>query len=185
MPEKKPAAKRTTASRATTATRRTAAITAAPRARRLTAPRAAKAKAAPAPKAPPTPAAWQKSRRRTLVGNVVSDKTAKTVIVEVARLRRHPLYKKVIRVRRRIPVHDSAEDAKLGDVVRIEQSRPFSATKRFRVVEVVSRAAEAREAAPRVAEVEAALEEAEGVAEVMPRKPATPVAEEETEEEGA
>lgn len=162
MPEKKTPAKATT-------TRTTRRSTAAARPRRAPSRRAAPKEAGPKP-AP----AWRKTRRRTLVGSVVSDKTPKTVTVLVIRLRQHPLYKKVIRVRKRIPAHDANEEAKLGDIVRIEESRPFSATKRFRVVQVVSRAGEAREAAPRVAEVEAALEEVERLAEVLPtRGPST------------
>jgi small subunit ribosomal protein S17 len=171
--EKKPAAKKVTRP-----TRRTAA--AAPRTRtsatarpggtvaRTTRRRAVATKPAKATK--PAAPAWQRSGRRTLVGVVVTDRTPRTVVIEVARLRQHPLYKKVVRVRRRIPTHDQREEAKLGDIVRIEESRPFSATKRFQVVEVLSRAGEAREAAPEVAEVASALEAAEGVVEVLPRK---------------
>lgn len=178
--EKKATTRRTKAAKTTTRatpTRARAAAAAPARARRAPA-----RKAAAAVLAPVAPAVWRKSRRRTLVGAVVADKTPNTVIVEVTRLRRHPLYKKVIRVRKRMPTHDPNEEAKLGDVVRIEESRPFSATKRFRIAEVLSRAAEAREAAPQVAAVEAALEEAAGVTEVLVRKPVEAVtAEEESE----
>jgi small subunit ribosomal protein S17 len=98
---------------------------------------------------------------------VVSAKMAKTIIVEVGRQREHPLYKKVIRVRKRFATHDETSDAKAGDLVRIQESRPFSATKRWRLVEVISRAGEAGAAAPRVADIEKALEEAEGVSEIL------------------
>ena len=106
-------------------------------------------------------------RRKTKVGRVVSAKAQKTVIVEIERLREHPLYKKVIRVRKRFAAHDGNGDVREGDLVRIQESRPFSATKRWQVVEVISRAGEAGAAAPRVAEVEKALEEAEGVTEIL------------------
>jgi small subunit ribosomal protein S17 len=110
---------------------------------------------------------WRRLRRKSKVGVVVSAKMAKTIIVEVGRQREHPLYKKVIRVRRRFATHDEASDAKAGDLVRIQESRPFSATKRWRLVEVISRAGEAGAAAPRVADIEKALEEAEGVSEIL------------------
>ncbi len=121
---------------------------------------------------------WRRFHRKTKVGVVVSAKQAKTVIVVVGRMREHPLYKKVIRLRKRFAAHDEAGDVREGDLVRIQESRPFSATKRWRVVEVLSRAGEAGAAAPRVEEIEKMLERAEGVEEFT-RKPA-----EEHEEEG-
>ncbi len=90
-----------------------------------------------------------------------------TVIVEVERLREHPLYKKVIKVRKRFASHDKDGDVKAGDLVRIQESRPFSATKRWQVVEVISRVGEAYAAAPQAAEIEKALEETEGVRELL------------------
>ena len=108
---------------------------------------------------------------------VVSAKQPRTVIVTVERQREHPLYKKVVRVRKRFAAHDDAGDVREGDLVRIQESRPYSATKRWRVVEVISRIGEAGAAAPRVADVEKALEESEGVTELL-SKPA----DEETEE---
>jgi len=110
---------------------------------------------------------WRRLRRKTKVGVVVSAKMAKTIIVEVGRFREHPLYKKMIRLRKRFAAHDENGEAKAGDLVRIQESRPFSATKRWRLVEVISRAGEAGAAAPRVADIEKALEEAEGVAEIL------------------
>jgi small subunit ribosomal protein S17 len=105
--------------------------------------------------------------RRSKVGRVVSAKTPMTAIVEVERQRSHPLYKKVIRVRKRFPAHDQSGDVKAGDLVRIQESRPFSATKRWQVIEVISRAGEAMAAAPEVAEIERQLEETEGVTELL------------------
>ncbi|TMC74453.1 MAG: 30S ribosomal protein S17 [Chloroflexi bacterium] len=126
-------------------------------------------------RAAPVPAAagekeqftWRKLRRKTKVGVVVSAKMAKTITVEVGRFREHPLYKKMIRLRKRFAAHDENGDAKAGDLVRIQESRPFSATKRWRLVEVISRAGEAGAAAPRVADIEKALEEQEGVTDIL------------------
>jgi small subunit ribosomal protein S17 len=110
---------------------------------------------------------WRRLRRKTKVGIVVSAKMAKTIIVEVGRFREHPLYKKMIRLRKRFAAHDELGEAKAGDLVRIQESRPFSATKRWRLVEVISRAGEAGAAAPRVADISAALEEQEGVTDIL------------------
>ena len=126
-------------------------------------------------RAAPAPAAagekeqftWRRLRRKTKVGVVVSAKMAKTIIVEVGRFREHPLYKKMIRLRKRFAAHDEAGEAKAGDLVRIQESRPFSATKRWRLVEVISRAGEAGAAAPRVADISKALEEQEGVTDIL------------------
>src|SRR6266545_6559828 len=114
---------------------------------------------------------WRRFHRKTKVGVVVSAKQPRTVIVTVERQREHPLYKKVVRVRKRFAAHDDAGDVREGDLVRIQESRPYSATKRWRVVEVISRLGEAGAAAPRVADIEKALEEAEGVSELL-AKPA-------------
>jgi small subunit ribosomal protein S17 len=73
-------------------------------------------------------------KRRRLVGTVVSDKMQKTVIVEVERMKMHPLYKKAFRVSRRFAVHDPTNAYKVGDRVIIEETRPLSRTKRWRVV---------------------------------------------------
>jgi small subunit ribosomal protein S17 len=116
---------------------------------------------------------WRRFRRKTKVGVVVSAKMSKTIIVEVGRFREHPLYKKMIRLRKRFAAHDEAGEAKAGDLVRIQESRPFSATKRWRLVEVISRAGEAGAAAPRVADISKALEAQEGVTDIL-----TPVREE-------
>jgi small subunit ribosomal protein S17 len=123
---------------------------------------------------------WRRFHRKTKVGVVVSAKQPRTVIVTVERLREHPIYRKVVRVRKRFAAHDDAGDVREGDLVRIQESRPYSATKRWRVVEVISRLGEAGAAAPRVADVEKALEESEGAAEFL-SKPADE-SDEETEE---
>ena len=78
-------------------------------------------------------------KRRTKVGRVVSDKMDKTVVVSVERLRRHPIYKRVVRLSSKFKAHDEENGARVGDTVRIEESRPVSRDKRWRVVEIVAR----------------------------------------------
>jgi len=82
------------------------------------------------------------AQRKTKVGRVVSDKMDKTIVVSVERLARHRLYKRVIRLSTKFKAHDPANDARIGDTVLIEESRPLSATKRWRLVSVVQRAGE-------------------------------------------
>jgi small subunit ribosomal protein S17 len=78
-------------------------------------------------------------KRRSKVGRVVSDKMDKTVVVSVERLRRHPVYKRVVRLSSKFKAHDDENTARVGDTVRIEESRPLSREKRWTVVEVVAR----------------------------------------------
>ena len=78
-------------------------------------------------------------KRRTKVGRVVSDKMDKTVVVSVERLRRHPIYKRVVRLSSKFKAHDEENSARVGDTVRIEESRPLSREKRWTVVEIVAR----------------------------------------------
>ena len=66
----------------------------------------------------------------------------KTIVVSIERLARHPLYKRVIRLTSKFKAHDELNEAHIGDTVRIEESRPLSATKRWRLVEIVARAGE-------------------------------------------
>ena len=82
------------------------------------------------------------TKRKTKVGRVVSDKMDKTIVVSVERLARHPIYKRVIRLTTKFKAHDEENDAHTGDTVLIEESRPLSATKRWRLVSVVARAGE-------------------------------------------
>src|SRR5689334_25300609 len=79
------------------------------------------------------------NKRKTKVGRVVSDRMDKTIVVSVERLARHPLYKRVIRLTTKFKAHDETNDAHVGDTVLIEESRPLSATKRWRLVRVVQR----------------------------------------------
>ena len=78
-------------------------------------------------------------KRRSKTGRVVSDKMDKTVVVSVERLRRHPIYKRVVRLSSKFKAHDQDNSAKVGDTVRIEESRPLSREKRWTVVEIVAR----------------------------------------------
>jgi small subunit ribosomal protein S17 len=78
-------------------------------------------------------------KRRNKVGRVVSDKMDKTVVVSVERLRRHPIYKRVVRLSTKFKAHDEVNGAKVGDTVRIEESKPLSRDKRWTVVEIVAR----------------------------------------------
>jgi small subunit ribosomal protein S17 len=78
-------------------------------------------------------------KRRTKTGRVISDKMDKTVVVSVERLRRHPIYKRVVRLSSKFKAHDQDNAAKVGDTVRIEESKPLSRDKRWRVVEIVAR----------------------------------------------
>jgi small subunit ribosomal protein S17 len=97
-------------------------------------------------------------KRKTKTGRVVSDKMDKTIVVSVERLARHRLYKRVIRLTTKFKAHDEANDAHVGDTVLIEESRPLSATKRWRLVRVVQRAGEQGGPTDIVAEEEATSE---------------------------
>jgi small subunit ribosomal protein S17 len=83
--------------------------------------------------------AEKKVNRLTLQGKVVSDKMQKTIVVEVEYLKKHRLYKKAIRRHVRFKAHDENNTAKIGDIVRIEESRPISKDKTWRLVEIVQK----------------------------------------------
>jgi small subunit ribosomal protein S17 len=104
------------------------------------------------------PSRMPASTRKTKTGRVVSDKMNKTIVVSVERLARHPLYKRVIRLTTKFKAHDEANDAHVGDTVLIEESRPLSATKRWRLVRVVARAGDHGSTADLVGEEEAVTE---------------------------
>ena len=78
--------------------------------------------------------------RKMRTGVVVSDAMDKTVVVEVQRSKAHPLYKKQMRRGSKLHAHDDANEAKVGDTVRLMETRPMSKTKRWRVVEILERA---------------------------------------------
>lgn len=83
-----------------------------------------------------------RGRRKTLIGSVVSDKMDKTVVVETTRRLRHPVYQKFITRRTKYKAHDERNECKPGDKVRIEESRPLSKQKCWRVTEILERGAE-------------------------------------------
>ena len=78
--------------------------------------------------------------RKEKVGIVLSDKMQKTIVVQIRRKARHPLYGKVIEKATKFKVHDEKNEARAGDKVRIEETRPLSKDKRWRLVEILSRA---------------------------------------------
>jgi small subunit ribosomal protein S17 len=78
--------------------------------------------------------------RKIRVGQVVSDRMNKTVVVMVERFVEHPLYKKHIRRRSKLYAHDEKNACHVGDTVKVVETRPLSKTKRWRVVEIVTRA---------------------------------------------
>jgi small subunit ribosomal protein S17 len=81
-----------------------------------------------------------RNRRKTRTGLVVSDKMQKTVVVAIERRVPHPQYGKMVTHTKRVKAHDEENSAKLGDTVRIMETRPLSKDKRWRVVEIVDRA---------------------------------------------
>ncbi|GAC56453.1 30S ribosomal protein S17 [Gordonia hirsuta DSM 44140 = NBRC 16056] len=82
----------------------------------------------------------ERNRRKERIGYVVSDKMDKTITVELEDRKSHPLYGKIIRTTSKVKAHDEAETAGVGDRVRIMETRPMSATKRWRLVEVLEKA---------------------------------------------
>ena len=78
--------------------------------------------------------------KRILQGVVVSDKNDKTVVVRVERRFAHPLLQKTVRRSKKYKAHDENNEAKVGDIVKIMETRPLSATKRFRLLEIVEKA---------------------------------------------
>ena len=82
----------------------------------------------------------ERQYRKVRQGYVVSDKMDKTVVVEVEDRVKHALYGKVIRRTSKVKVHDEANSAGVGDLVRIMETRPLSATKRWRLVDILERA---------------------------------------------
>ncbi len=85
------------------------------------------------------PAAQNRGNRKERVGVVVSDRQNKTISVEVMRTTQHELYKKVIKLKKRYTAHDEENQAKVGDTVKIVETRPLSKNKCWRLLEIVSR----------------------------------------------
>ena len=82
----------------------------------------------------------ERSARKVRQGIVISDARDKTVTVEVVETVRHPRYKKTVVRKKKLHVHDEANDARVGDTVRVMETRPLSRSKRWRLTEVVERA---------------------------------------------
>lgn len=82
------------------------------------------------------------NNRRRLQGRVISNKMQKTVVVEIARAKPHPIYGKVIRYSTKYMAHDESDSLQIGDVVQIVESRPLSRHKRWAVESVISRVAD-------------------------------------------
>jgi small subunit ribosomal protein S17 len=79
-------------------------------------------------------------RRKVFEGTVISDKMQKTVIVKTVRISKHPKYSRIMKSSNKFKAHDEQGIAKMGDTVRIEETRPLSKDKRFRVVSVLKKA---------------------------------------------
>jgi small subunit ribosomal protein S17 len=86
-----------------------------------------------------TAAAQKKSRRQQKVGRVVSNKMDKTIVVVVESLKKHRIYKRTYKQTKRFHAHDENNSCQVGDMVLIEESRPLSKLKRWRMVEIVKR----------------------------------------------
>jgi small subunit ribosomal protein S17 len=97
----------------------------------------------------------QAAGRKTLIGEVVSTKMAKTIVIEVRRQKAHPLYRRVVSRTKRFYAHDEKGEARLGDVVRVEETRPLSKLKRWKLQEIVRRAAQVGEVKDDAAETQA------------------------------
>jgi len=91
------------------------------------------------PQHPVAPAA-PRGVRKERVGEVVSDKMTRTIVVRVERRHPHPRFKKIITTHKRLYAHDEKEEARVGDRVRVVETRPLSKLKRWRLVEIVQRA---------------------------------------------
>ena len=81
-----------------------------------------------------------RGQRKVRIGTVVSNKMDKTVTVKVERVMQHPLYRKVVRRSKKYMAHDENNECRVGDVVKIMETRPLSRRKRWRVVEIIERA---------------------------------------------
>jgi small subunit ribosomal protein S17 len=93
------------------------------------------------------PAVVARAKRKERIGKVISNKMAKTIVVRVERRFPHPRFKKVVTGYKKFYAHDEKSEARVGDWVRLEETRPLSKTKRWRVVEIIERSPEAAPAA--------------------------------------
>ena len=83
--------------------------------------------------------ASQVDTSRSIIGQVVSDKMSKTIVVQIERKVKHPMYGKYVKRTSKMYVHDEDNSSRVGDVVRIQQTRPLSKTKRWKLVEIIKR----------------------------------------------
>jgi small subunit ribosomal protein S17 len=82
----------------------------------------------------------RENKRRVLRGKVVSDKMEKTIVVEISTKKSHPLYGKKVKFSRKFKAHDENNEAKIGDIVEIMETRPLSKDKHFRLTKIVEKA---------------------------------------------
>ncbi len=82
----------------------------------------------------------ERNLRKTMVGTVVSDKMDKTIVVAVETRVKHPIYKKTVKKTYKLKAHDEENSCKIGDVVKVMETRPLSKDKRWRLVEIVEKA---------------------------------------------
>jgi len=82
----------------------------------------------------------ERNLRKTRIGVVVSDKMDKTIVVAVRDNVRHPLYKKIVKKTYKLKAHDEKNDCRMGDTVKVMETRPLSKDKRWRLVEIIERA---------------------------------------------
>ncbi len=82
----------------------------------------------------------ERNERKVKVGKVISDKMEKTIVVAVEDVKQHPIYKKAVKSTVKFKAHDDKEEAKIGDIVSIMETRPLSKTKRWRLVKIIERA---------------------------------------------
>jgi len=82
----------------------------------------------------------ERNRRQAVVGTVVSDKMQKTVVVEISRLTRHQEYSRMVRRKSKVKAHDETNACRVGDTVRLMETRPLLKDKRWRVLEILEKA---------------------------------------------
>lgn len=104
----------------------------------------------------------QRRKRKKLLGEVVSDKMEKTVVVAVTRLVRHPLYEKVMKRTKKFHAHDEGNECRVGDIVEIMETRPLSKMKGWRVVRIVRRGGEREPSGEAISEQSALIGEPGG-----------------------
>ncbi|MGO8950120.1 MAG: 30S ribosomal protein S17 [Ktedonobacterales bacterium] len=99
--------------------------------------------------------------RQQKVGRVTSDKMQKTIVVSIESLKRDRIYKRTYKFTNKFKAHDEENTARIGDIVRIEETRPLSKEKHWRLVEIIQRAVQVRPVEEVVAELEPELEDEE------------------------